>query len=112
MRRFLLAASNHRQHLQRAALMAALLIAGSAAMAQSSTTVAPRQDAARTAQPAKELEPMSSPELNRGVKQDLAKVPASPDAPMQRKEEPMMESNGPVPLQIYAEPAPMENTPN
>ena len=92
--------------------MAALLLAGSAAMAQSSTTDAPRKEEARPAQPAKELEPGSGPELNRGVKQDLAKVPASPDAPMQRKEEPMKESNGPVPAQLYVEPEPATDTPN
>ena len=111
MRRTLHAATEYRQHLHRAALMAALLLAGSAAMAQSSVTDAPRKEEARTAQPAKEAEPGSGPELNRGVKQDLAKVPSSPDAPAQRKEEPL-ENTGPVPAQVFTEPEPATETPN
>lgn len=102
-----LATPRHRKHannLRFAFLTAGSLLLASASMAQSRTDEA-TPERTGTELPVLEQDGTAAPTLNREVKQDLSKVPASPDDPARKREEPK-EDKGPVPLQPFVEPEP------
>lgn len=106
MTRALLLRLKHPSTFRYAFLTAGLLFLATASMAQGRAEEATPAKT-ETEQSAPDQDGAAAPTLSRDVKQELSKVPSSPDAPA-RKEEPMKEETGPVLLQPFVEPEPSE----